>query len=106
MLQSLGKIVVTTGGTPVQVSSKNVQGNSFLWQAVPTNTGKVYVGLSTLNRTNLTGVLGIIAVPTLNIIPSFSVTIARVPTNLLDLFFIWLDVDVNGEGAVFSYLQL
>src|SRR5512146_3205456 len=66
--------------------------HSFLCQALPANTGKVYIGLANFNKTTGVGVIAALAVPTANIIPSCSATVAY-SANHFNLADFWFDVD-------------
>lgn len=107
MLRSLGKITVPAAGTPVRATAnQSVPAQPYLCHAImveawPTNTGKVYVGLSGMNTTTGVNVLAILAVPTTNSIPTFSATIAAAP-NALSADDVYIDVQTNGEAALVS----
>lgn len=109
MLQPIGKILVPLNGTPVQVTSlqprpaDNYPCHGVLIQALPSNSGKVYIGKSTLNKNTLADCFAVLAVPTTNQIPSFTAALTLAP-NAINLTEIWIDVDVNGEGALVSVL--
>lgn len=108
-LHSLGKITVVTAGTPIQtttnvnngVSTFRQAAHSFMVEVLAANTGKVYVGIQTMNRTTLAGVFAVLAAPTTNILPTFTATVSfsAASFNMAD---IWLDVDNSGEGALVS----
>ena len=110
MLRSLGKVTVTVSGTPIRLT--NAEGDptvrypahSFLVEALSTNTGALYVGTRTMDKTSLAGVFAIIPPPLTNSFPSFSTTVTYAPAafNLAD---IWLDAAVSGEGALVSCVQ-
>jgi len=74
-------------------------------QCLPTNTGKVYVGNKQMNKTTLAGVTAILAIPTVNTIPSFSVSASPVPVGF-DMTFVYIDADIAGEGAIVSCVVL
>ena len=111
MLRGLGKITVPVAGTPVRCSSTQTivpSGDSFpvhsvLIQALTANSGKVYIGDRNMVVATLANVIAVLAIPSGGAIPSFSVALTLAPNaiNLADLF---LDVDVNGEGALVSIL--
>lgn len=110
-VRSLGKIAVTAAGTP-EAATKNETNptrrlicHSFLAEALPTNTGKVYVGrLGQLNKTTLAGVYAILPIPTTNVLPSFSVTL-NTAYDSFDMSQVGIDADVNGEGVLVSIVQ-
>lgn len=58
--QSLGKVSVSAAGTPVQLTSTVTEVNSLIVQALPANSGYVYVGLEDLDNSTLDGVLFIL----------------------------------------------
>ncbi len=97
-VSSLGKVTVTSGGTPVQITATKTACQAISIQALSTNTGKIYVGLSNINKTTSVGVLGVLAVPTANLIPSFNAYQPQVAGLNADAF--WIDADVNGEGVI------
>lgn len=120
MVQSFGKVTVTTGGTPVRATSLTGPGpggrvgvQSFLIQALPANTGLIYVlreekldADATFvgdNRSSLAKVIGIIGAPTSATAhpPALSVSIPNAVDGE-DLRKIWLDAGVSGEGALLS----
>lgn len=116
MLQVLGPLLVATPGTPVR-STTNVTANAHginntptnfachavLFQALPGNTGKVYLGTAGLVRATLAGVMAVLAVPTANAIPAFSVahTLAPAGITLSDIF---VDADVTNDGVLVTVL--
>lgn len=117
MLKPFGKIVVTAGGTPVRATSgqddpdKSVPTQSFIIQALPGNSGVVYVfaggnNFSGDHRTSLDVCIAIIPAPTSPTAgpfpsASFSVPVAPSALNIAD---IWIDVSVSGNGALITSL--
>lgn len=110
-LKSLGKVTVTTGGTPVRatvnesVPAARVPAQSFLVEANPANTGKIYVGALGMSRTTLAGVHGVVGIPTATgTIPSYTASIPLAPAgfNMADFY---IDADVNGESALVSLTE-
>jgi len=108
MIKSLGKVTVAVAGTPEAITKNwtatTRRCHSFLVEVLPTNTGKVYVGDKNLNKSTLAGVFAILAIPTTNLLPSFSATLSYAP-DAFDAGDIFLDVDVSGEGAVCSVVR-
>jgi hypothetical protein len=111
MVESLGKLI-TTPGTLVRLTANRPvllglpQGYSVhavLVQALPANTGKVYIGTSALNRAALTGVIGVLAIPTVNSIPSMSIALTAVAAGV-GIDDLYIDVDVGSEGVIVSAL--
>ena len=107
MLIALGSTTVTSAGTPVPVATATnyvAQGSelrvhAILIQALPTNTGKVYVGLKGLTKATYSQVLCVLPPPTTNMYPVFMVEMESVP-NFYDICMVYIDVDVNGEGVL------
>src|SRR5215470_14805550 len=108
MIQSLGKVVVPSAGTPIQVTVNNfvpfptgdVKCHSFMVQAWFNNTGKVWVGnMPNFSKITGRGLVAVIPIPTTNLIQSFSATIASA-VNTFNMIDIWIDVDVSNEAAL------
>lgn len=109
-----GAIVVPVPGTPVQVTAPSVGagtgGNPFLihgilFQALPTNTGKVFVGTAGLVKATYVNVAAILPIPTVNFLPTFSTSITIAP-NALTLLEFWIDADVAGEGVIVTAVRV
>src|SRR5512146_2093733 len=100
-LVSLGQI--TASGTNVRITSNQsdptarVPCHSFLIEVLPTNTGRTYVGSATMNRTTLVGVYAVLAVPTSNLLPTFT-------ANHFNLADVYITTDTQGEGVLASYV--
>lgn len=111
MLKSLGKVTIASAGTPERITkdqstpATNISSHAVLIEALSANTGKIYIGTSTLNKTTLAGVLAVLAVPTTNIIPVFSLGVSIAPNgiNLADIYF---DCDTTSEGVTVGYIQI
>lgn len=102
---SLGKITVTNAGTIVQVSSSSKPAQLITISQNPANTGKIFIGLSTLVASTRVGVLFILPIPTVNVLPSFTLQWPDAHA-MFDLQDFWLDADVNGEAAIVSYVNV
>jgi hypothetical protein len=107
MIASLGKVAVATPGTLVRLSATTLNANGVFFQALGANTGYVYVGLSTLVRATLVGVLQIIPAPS----AATGATVAlpfwypqSVVSGGIDLSTIFLDADVATNGLLISYI--
>ena len=105
---SLGKITVTTPGTPVQVATSG-QAARIHFQATG-NTGSVYLGISGMSKPT-TGVLKIFppAPAACQIAPldaSRELDLWSQSQEAIDsqsLLSYWIDADVAGEGLLVSY---
>ena len=113
LLIGLGKTVVPTPGTPVLVSIPTdangrpvilpARCHAFIVQALPFNTGRVYVGTTGLDKVSMANVLTILAVPTINFIPALSVAVQQA-SNSLGLDDVYIDAEVAGEGVLLSVM--
>ena len=105
MIQSLGKVTVTTPGTPVRVTintgnpTQNRTCHALMVEQWPGNTGKIWVGTAQMDVSTGEGVYAVLAIPTTNFIPTFSVANTIVLGGLIPNQ-IWLDADVGGEWAI------
>ncbi len=100
----LGKIAVTTAGTPVQILAAGAKCAAIIVAAIGGTTGKMYFGTSTVNKTTLAGAIK-------EFLPSaasgFADSIIIDNTedgNPLQMSDYWLDSTVNGEGLLVSYV--
>ncbi len=111
-LRAVGRITVVTAGTPVRATSLETDptarypAHAFLFQRDDnTETGNVYImDREDGDPSTGVGVLAILAIPTENILPSFSATITYAPAGL-NLADLWIDSDVNGEGCQVSAMR-
>lgn len=109
MIQAIGVLRVAVPGTPVRATSgqanpaENLRCHGVLFQALPTNTGVVYVGDQALTPGAFTGVFGMLAIPTTNLLPSFSAAVT-ISTNSLSLEDFYLDAAVANDGAICTIL--
>src|SRR3990167_7769393 len=109
MIASGGKITVGTPGTPVAAimnlpaSPRPWACHGVMFQALPTNTGRVYIGTAAVDRTTLANAFAILAIPTANILPSFSAALTIAPNGLvLNTFYV--DADEADDGVILTYL--
>ena len=107
--QSLGYVTVTAAGTPVRLTSNETTPadrypvHSYLIEVVSSNTGKIFVGSSTMNKATGAGVYAVLPPPTTNVYPSFSSNIVEAAAGF-NLAEVYLDADVNGEKALVSVI--
>jgi len=109
MMKPIGRVNVPAAGTIVRVadslpsSLRNVKVHGVLIQARYNNTGRIYIGDSTLVAATEVGCHCVLPIPTTNSIPSFSAALTISPAGIVfeDL---WIDASVNGEGVVVSIL--
>jgi hypothetical protein len=111
MIDSLGKITVATPGTLVRATvnrpdpNKPLPCHGILFEALPTNVGRVYVGRSGLVRATLVGTYAILPIPTANVFPTFSTALTLAPNGLAAQDF-YIDADTAGDGVLACFLQL
>lgn len=114
MIGCKGAVIVPTPGTPVQVTAPATGsgngGNPYaihgvMFQALPTNTGKVFVGIAGLNATTYANVAAILPIPTTNFLPVFSTSITIAP-NALILTEFWIDADNADEGVLVTWVRV
>lgn len=109
MIRAYATITVPVPGTPVQVTKNESNPNAaqgcygVLIQALPTNTGKIYVGASALNKAALTGLFATLGVPTVTFIPSFQAALTLSPAGV-QLRDIWIDADNANDGVCVTIL--
>lgn len=114
MLVAIGKVTIATAGQPKSILSRlntaqaakvqalqssglgPVHGVSL--QALPGNTGRVWIGDADLNKSTGMGVGHLLPAPSASFFPSFSVALSSAP-NAVSLEGIWLDVDTGNEGV-------
>jgi hypothetical protein len=106
--KALGKVVVTTAGTPVQSyasspsdATKPIQRGLVVLVQYPTNktdgsanTGKLYIGDRTLNKTTFLGVAGSLDPGDPFTIPGYGAYV--------DLENVWFDADTSGAEVFVS----
>lgn len=113
----LGKVVVTTagtrerttkngfpsppgGGAPLGSTAEGLRCQSIQFQALPTNTGKIYIGDETLVASTGVGVHAVLS--SAGERQGFSIPMAA---NALHVELFYLDADNSGEGVYVTLLQ-
>lgn len=111
-INPFGKRVVTTAGVPVVLftTGEVPRAAQNVWtqrvarlriEALNSNTGLIYIGTSTLNKTTLAGVIATIAAPGGNpIVNALEFDQLAFGANIYELQNLWMDADVNGEGVL------
>ena len=108
MIQSIGKFTPTVG-TPLRVTSGEpnpalpLKVHGLLFQALPENTGRVYVGSETMNRPARTGLFAMVPAPSTGALPSFSTALTIAPNGINAADF-YIDADTPGDGVVVTAL--
>jgi hypothetical protein len=110
MIQILGKLIVPTPGTPVRATSMlspeeapRFTCHGVLFQAMASNTGKVYIGKDSMNKSTLADCAAVLAIPTANIIPGFGISHYLAPA-AVDISELWIDADQANEGVLITVL--
>lgn len=111
MIHPLGKVVVPAAGTPLSLqtvlTAQNIRFKSFHaihLQALYTNTGRVYIGQTALDKATLANCIHVLSIPTANFIPSFGIALMPSPAGV-DASILFFDVDNAGEGMLISLLE-
>jgi hypothetical protein len=101
---SLGRLNVTTPGTPVPVSTDpTVRAAKIYFQVLPGLTGKGYIGKKGMVRASLTNVIRVLAPnPTGGLSDSFFLE-SQQDADVLNLSEYYIDMDVAAEGLLISY---
>lgn len=104
---AFGKILIPTPGQPVQVQAPVIMNppscHAVIIEALPSNSGKIYIGLVGLDKVSLAQVLVILPIPTVNLLPTFSIALT-VAGNAINVGSLYLDAEVAGEGVLLSAL--
>lgn len=106
-----GKVTVPTPGTPVRASAaytdpaKHVACHGIMFQTLPSNTGKIYIGRANMNKAAFTGLFAMLVAPSASQLPNFSAAITQAP-NALGVEEFYIDADVAGEGVIVTILEL
>jgi hypothetical protein len=98
-------IFVPTPGKPVRVVPIQTNCNAIYFEVLPTNTGKIYIGLSNLVSSTLVGALRVLLPPPAN--PQFLdswYAQGRTAMGPIDASTIFIDSDNANEGVMISYL--
>lgn len=106
-----GKTTVTAAGTPVPIAiPATVSGpltpgettvHAVLIQALPGNTGKIYIGTVGLDKSALTKCLVVLPIPTVNLLPTFSISVTAA-ANAVSLADLVIDADQANDGVLVS----
>lgn len=108
-VHSLGKVTVSSPGSPVQATVNQASPNTripcyaLMFQALPTNSGKVYVGLASMNKSTLAQCLAVLPIPGTTSAAAYSIAAPNVPGafNMADFF---IDADSAQDGVLVTYV--
>jgi hypothetical protein len=109
MIQSLGKLSVVPG-SPKKLTDNQANPNthlaagSVMIQTLSSSTGKVYIGLSNMDKTTGTGVIAVLPIPSANSIPAFAAgnPTAQAGINANEIF---IDGDSTSDGVIASIVR-
>lgn len=105
---ALGKVSVTTPGTPVRLTANRadptarVACQTVLIQPLLGNTGSVYLGEQGMNKTTFAGVYAIVPTPAGGF-SNFALSIPLAPA-AFDAAALFLDADTAAEGVLVTVL--
>jgi len=102
-LATINNFIATTAGTAVPLSATSIETNWVFIQVLRTNTGKVYVGDSTVDNTDLGGITLEAPLPSMSL--PFEALESKRSDALIDLNAVFIDVDNTGEGVNIVYAQ-
>ena len=109
MMKALGPLIVPVPGTPVAAQTLLRQPtqtqmiHGVMFEVLPGNTGKVYIGTSEMNKTTLANCFAWLGVPTDTQSPTFSAALTIAPNGLrVNDYFI--DADVADDGVLVTIL--
>jgi len=101
---SLGRVNVSTPGTPVSLSSNPTQRVAKLFfQVVPGLTGKAYIGSPGMNKSTLSGVCRVLWPNATGGVSDQFFLETQDGADTIPLAEYVIDVDVAGEGLLISY---
>src|SRR5437763_1635594 len=104
VVTTLGRVNVTTPGTPVPLSTDPEKRVSKIFaQVIPGLTGKGYLGTPGLNRGTLAGVIRILWPNASGGFSDQFTLESQDGTNALLLSHYFVDMDIAGEGLLVSY---
>jgi hypothetical protein len=101
----LGKIAVTTAGTPVPVTATKTLCNQIVVSVLAANTGKTYFGTAALVKSTFVGVVVQFLIPPATGAAATFILRPEEGGNQLNAADFWVDADVNGEGLLVTAVQ-
>ena len=103
-INSLGRINVTTPGTPIPLTTNQSTTASKLFvQSIPGLTGKTYLGSTALHKSTLAGVARVLAPNPTSGPSEYFFLESQDGTNSIRLAAYAIDADVAGEGLLITY---
>ena len=100
----LGRINVTTPGTPVPLSANpTARASKIFFQVIPGLTGKGYIGKSGMVRATLANVVRVLWPNTSGGFSDSFYIESQADSDVLNLAEYFVDMDVAGEGLLVTY---
>lgn len=96
----LSPVTVSNAGTRVQITSSDIAASGIIFQANPANTGRTYIGDSTVTSSN-----GMSLGPG-EIFSVSSQSLDGVMDAEINLSDYWVDADVSGNSVRIQYLTV
>ena len=100
---SLGKITATAG-TPVQAVTASTLAHKIIVEPLVGNSGKAYVGTSTLSVSTGAGLIKTFLPPAASGLNDDWTLDAGRQGNPIDVSQFWFDVQTTGQGVTVSYV--
>lgn len=100
----LGKIAVTTAGTPVRVTATATPCYGLIVTPVAGNAGATHFGVSGLTKATLVGVIKTFLKPGATGVQDH-LQITAPEGNPLNAADFWVDAETNGDALLVSYVQ-
>jgi hypothetical protein len=106
IVKCLGRVNVTTPGTPVALSTDpRAFASKLFFQAVPGLTGKTYIGNTSLKKSTWVGVTRVLAANSSSGMSENFFIEASDGEDSIRLMDYAIDADVAGEGLLITYWQ-
>jgi hypothetical protein len=103
-VKPLGRINVSTPGTPVPLSTDpTLRASKIFFQVIPGLTGKGYVGAKGLVRATLAGVIRVLWPNASGGFSDSFLVESYSDSDVLNLSDYYVDMDVAGEGLLVTY---
>jgi hypothetical protein len=103
-INTLGRVNVTTPGTPVSLTANPaITASKVFFQVIPGLTGKTYVGIPAMTKGTLSGVARILWPNAAGGISENFWVVAQDGENSIHLASYAIDADVAGEGLLVTY---
>lgn len=99
----LGKVAVTTAGTPKQVAATQTPCSRITFSVLSGNTGKTYVGVKGLTHSSGVGVIRELAAAATGAVDDQLTIESQDGSNRLNAADYWIDAATDGEALYVTY---